>query len=94
MTPMQASFGFRIRVGIFSFTCRLFIQGKGGSVEETPMFNSQHTAKFAFCFLCVYLFKNCPSQFLNHWESPEPVFCSEELSFLPYKNQKEVGKGQ
>ena len=26
-------------------------------------------------------------QFLSHWELAEPVFCSEELSFLPYKNQ-------
>ena len=37
--------------------------------------------------LCLYLFKNGPSQFSSHWESAEPVFCSEELSSLPCKNQ-------
>ena len=37
--------------------------------------------------LCVYLFKNCPSQFFSHCESAEPVFCSKELSSLPFKNQ-------
>ena len=40
---------------------------------------------FLLLSLCVYLFKNCPSQFLSHWESSEPVFCDEELIFLPYK---------
>ena len=39
-----------------------------------------------FLSLCVYIFKKCPSQFLIHWE---PVFCSEELSCLPYKNQNQ-----
>ena len=33
---------------------------------------------------CVYIFNNCPSQFLSHWELAESVFCSEELSFLPH----------
>ena len=44
---------------------------------------------FDFFFLshCVYLFQKGPSQFLSHWESAEPVCCSEELSFLPFKNQ-------
>ena len=42
---------------------------------------------FLFLSLCVYLFKNCPSQFLSHWKSAEPVFCSEELNSLPFKNQ-------
>ena len=27
------------------------------------------------------------SIFQSHWESAEPVFCSEELIFLPYKNR-------
>ena len=42
---------------------------------------------FLFMSLCVYFFKNCPSQFLSHWESAKPMFCSEELSFLSYRNQ-------
>ena len=53
--------------------------GKGGSVEET--INSHHTAN-----LCDYLFKKCLSQFLSNWELAEPVFSTEELSCLPYKN--------
>ena len=37
-----------------------------------------------------YLFlKNCSSQFFSNWKSAEPVFCSEELSHLPYKNQNQ-----
>ena len=36
---------------------------------------------------CVYIFNNCPSPFLSHWELAESVFCSEELSCLSYKNQ-------
>ena len=40
--------------------------------------------------LIVYLFlKNCSSQFFSNWKSAEPVFCSEELSHLPYKNQNQ-----
>jgi hypothetical protein len=31
--------------------------------------------------------KNCSSKFFSNWKSAEPVFCSEELSCLPYKNQ-------
>ena len=42
---------------------------------------------FLFLTLCAYLFKNCPSQLLSYWEVAQPVFCSEELSCLPYKNQ-------
>ena len=42
---------------------------------------------FLFCDSCVYLFKNCPPQFLSHWELAEPLFCSEQLSCLPYKDQ-------
>ena len=48
---------------------------------------SHHTANFLFLSLCVYLFKNCPSKFLSHWESAETVFCREELGSLPCKNQ-------
>ena len=51
--------------------------------------NSHHIANLNFLFLSlfVYLFKNCPFQFLSHWELDEPVFCSEELSCLHYKTQ-------
>ena len=47
------------------------------------------TAHLDFLFLSplVYLLKNCSSQFFSNWKSAEPVFCSEELSCLPYKNQ-------
>ena len=50
---------------------------------------SHHRANLNFlCLtLCAYLFKNCPSQLLSYWEVAQPVFCSEELSCLPYKNQ-------
>ena len=50
---------------------------------------SHHTANLNFLFLplCVYLFNSCPSQFLSNLESAEPMFCSEELSSLPCKNQ-------
>ena len=46
-------------------------------------------SKFEFFFLSLfaYLLKNCSSQFFSNWKSAEPVFCSEELSCLPYKNQ-------
>ena len=51
--------------------------------------NSYHKANLNFLFLsfCVYLFKKCPSQFLSIWELADPVFCSEQLRCLPYKNQ-------
>ena len=55
-------------------------------VEET---NNTANLNFLFLSCCVYLFKTCPSQFLSHWELAEPVFCSEELSCLPYKNQNQ-----
>jgi len=50
---------------------------------------SHHTANLNFLFLslCIYLFKNFPSQFFSHWKSAEPVFCSEDLSNLHCKNQ-------
>ena len=32
---------------------------------------------------CVYIFNNCPSQFLSHWELAEPVFCIEEPKQKP-----------
>ena len=59
---------------------------KGGSVEETLIYNSQQTAKFEFSFPVTLCLSFC-ELFLSHWESAEPVFCSEELSFLPYKKQ-------
>ena len=52
--------------------------------------NSHHVAnlKFIFLSLCVYLFKNCPSQFLSQLELAESVFCShKELSCLSCKNK-------
>ena len=50
---------------------------------------SHHTSNLNFVFLsfCVYLFKNCPSHFLSHWESSVPVFSSKEHSSLPCKNR-------
>ena len=51
-------------------------------VVETLIYNSEQSAKtwenlnFFFLSLFVYLFKNCSSQFLSHWESAELVFCS------------------
>ena len=50
------------------------------------MYTSLHTAKFDFFFplsICVYLLIT----FLSHWQSAEPVFYSEELSFLPQKTK-------
>jgi hypothetical protein len=62
---------------------------KGGSVEERLYKKLHSTANLNFLFLSlfVYLLKNCSSQFFSNWKSAEPVFCSEELSCLPYKNQ-------
>ena len=59
-------------------------------MEETLMHKFLPYSQFEFSFLlslCVYLFKNCPSQFLSHWELAKPVFYNEELGCLPYKNQ-------
>ena len=53
--------------------------GKGGSLEDTLMY------KYSFP-VALYTFLT-PSQFLSHWELAEPLFCSEKLSCLPYKNQ-------
>ena len=47
---------------------------KGGSMEENN---------------CVYFFKNCPSQFLSHWSSAEPVFCNEQFSFFSLQKPKQ-----
>ena len=49
----------------------------------------QSTANLNFLFLSVfvYLLKNCSSQFFSNLKSAEPVFCSQELSCLPSKNQ-------
>ena len=62
---------------------------KGGSVEERLYKKVHSTANLNFLFLSLffYLLKNCFSQFFSNWKSAEPVFCSEELSCLPYKNQ-------
>ena len=57
-------------------------------MEETLMYKFSPYNKFGFSFpVTLYLFKNCLSQFLSYWKLAEPVFCSEELSCLPYKNQ-------
>ena len=45
---------------------------------------------FLILTLCVYLIKKRFSQFLSHWELAEPVFCIEELNYLPYKNKSLV----
>lgn len=69
---------------------------KGVSVVETPMCNCKDPAKsyenlnFPLLSLCVYLFDNYPTQFLSHSESAELVFWSEDLSFLPFKNQNKI----
>jgi hypothetical protein len=62
---------------------------KGGSEEERLYKKLYSTANLNFIFLSifVYLVKNSSSQFFSNWKSTEPVFCSEELSCLPYKNQ-------
>ena len=51
-------------------------------MEETLacMFTPYSKFEFSFPVTC---FKNCPSQFLSHWESAEPVFCNDELRSLP-----------
>jgi hypothetical protein len=58
---------------------------KSYKMQQTLMYNSQHTAKFEFSFL----FNNYPSQFLSHWKLARPVFFREELSFLPYKKKSD-----
>ena len=55
--------------------------------KKLPISNVLSLLYFSFLSLCVNIFKDSPSQFLSHWELAEQVFCSEELSFLPYKNQ-------
>ena len=47
---------------------------KGVSVKETFVYISQQAKKFKF-------------KFSYQWESDKLLFCSEELSFLIYKNQ-------
>ena len=49
---------------------------------------------FLFLLLFVYPLKNCSSQFFSNSKSAEPVFCSEELSCLPYKNQNKNPNSQ
>ena len=53
--------------------------------EEILKYNSKGVSVVET--LCVYILKNCHFQFLSHVVSAELVFCSEELIFLPYKNQ-------
>ena len=57
-------------------------------MEEQFIKKLHSTANLNFLFLSlfVYLLKNCSSQFFSNWTA-EPVFCSEELSCLPNKNQ-------
>ena len=63
---------------------RKVAQWKNGFIKKP-----HYTANLNFLFLShfVYLWKNWFSQFFSNWESAEPVFCSKELSCLPYKNQ-------
>ena len=49
--------------------------------------HSSGNLNFLFLSLFVYLLKNCSSQFFSNRKSAEPVFCREELSCLPYKDQ-------
>jgi len=59
-------------------------QWKNGFVKKTSPYS-----KFEFSFpvtLCLP-FKELFFSVFSNWESAEPVFCSEELSCLPYKNQ-------
>ena len=68
----------------------LYVIGKGGLVAFL-MYKFSVYSKLEFYFpvtLVFYLFKKYPYQFLSNCELAEPVFCSEELSCLPYKNQK------
>ena len=60
-----------------------------GLLMQDWVFRLGSTANLNFLFLSlfVYLLKNCSSQFFSNWKSAEPVFCCEELSCLPYKNQ-------
>ena len=69
----------------FSY-CRQYLYSQMCSMEETLVYKFSANLNFLFPSLCVYLFKICPSQFFSHWELSEPVFCSEELSFHPFKN--------
>jgi len=65
---------------------------KGGSVEETLMmymFSPYSKFNLLFLSLCVYLYKNCP-QFFSHWESAEPVFCSEASVVFLAKTKKKA----
>ena len=62
---------------------------KGGSMEERHLkkFHSVADLNFFFPSFFVYLLTNWSSQFFSNWKSAEPVFCSEELSCFPCKNQ-------
>ena len=53
-------------------------------------------SKFDFfpCHSVFPFFKTFLSQFFSHWGSAEPVFCSEDLSSLPCKNQNPTLSGK
>jgi hypothetical protein len=59
-------------------------QWKNGFIKKL---RSTENLNFLFLSLFVYLLKNCYSQFFSNWKSAESVFCSEDLSCLPYKNK-------
>ena len=80
--------GFKVTIDKdFIFSKNL--KNKGGSVEDRLYEKPYSTANLNFLFLSLFvcLLKNCYSQFFGNWKSAEPVFCSEVLSCLPYKNQ-------
>jgi hypothetical protein len=61
---------------------------KSDSVEKALVYKFSPYSKFDFSFpvsLCLPFFKLSFSVF--DWELAEPVFCSEALTCLPYKNQ-------
>jgi hypothetical protein len=74
---------------------RISVLYKGVFVVET-LYNSEDQGKsyeklnFLLLSLCLYLFENYPTQLFSHSESAELVFCSEDLSFLPFKNQNKI----
>ena len=65
-------------------------------VVETHVYNSKDPAEkyenlnFLLLSVCFHFFENYPTQFLSHSESAELVFCSEDLSFLPFKNPNKI----
>ena len=74
---------------------RISVLYKGVFVIET-LYNSEDPGKsyenlnFLLLSICLYLFENYPTQLFSRSESAELVFCSEDLSFLPFKNQNKI----